>query len=382
VDATVAYHRERLAGDTARCLAVLDGPRLVGTYESFATELTLPGAACLPANAVTAVSVLPTHHRRGALTSMLTQDMGAARERGEAVSVLIAAEYPIYGRFGFGPTTSHAAYRLETAPARFTRDAPGSVDLVAPEALREVAPDLFERVRSEYPGQIARRPFYWDTRVGLKPSPFRTPDQHPRLAVYTSPGGEPQGYVVYDAQSEWAHGVPHGKLEVDELQAITPDAYLGLWRYLAEVDLVAEVTADMRRLDEPLAWLLADARKAWRQTMCADFLWLRALDTSRLLQSRRYATEDRLVLQVDDPLGLAGGRFALEGGPLGAQCHPTDAAADLSLNMSALGAISLGGVSLHVLHAAGRIQEERSGSLARAERLFHWPIAPWCSTFF
>ena len=202
------------------------------------------------------------------------------------------------------------------------------------------------------------------------------------MALYTSPSGEPEGYVVYNAQSEWVHGVPQGKLDIDELQAITPDAYLGLWRYLAEVDLVAEVTTDMRRLDEPLAWLLADARKAWHQTMRADFLWIRALDTPRLLQTRHYATEDRLVLQVDDPLGLAGGRFALEGGPLGATCQPTDVAADLSLSMSALGAISLGGVSLHTLHAAGRIQEERSGSLARAEHLFHWPIPPWCSTFF
>jgi predicted acetyltransferase len=381
-DPTAAYHRERLQGDTARCLAAVDDQRLVGTYESFATELTLPGAGCLPANAVTAVSVLPTHHRRGALTSMLTHDMHAARERGEAVSVLIAAEYPIYGRFGFGPTTSHAAYRLETTHAHFPRAAPGNVDLVAPETLRGIAPTLFERVRSEYAGQIARQPFYWDAHLGLIPSPWRSADQRPRLALYTSPAGEPEGYVIYEAQSEWIHGVPQGKLEVEELQAITPDAYLGLWRYLAEVDLVTEATMNMRRIDEPLAWLLADARKAWRQTARADFLWLRALDTPRLLQTRRYATEDRLVLRVDDPLGLSGGRFALEGGPLGATCQPTDASPDLSLGMSALGAIALGGVSLHVLHAAGLIQEERSGSLARAEHLFRWPIAPWCSTFF
>lgn len=313
---------------------------------------------------------------------MLTQDMFDARERGEAVSVLIAAEYPIYGRFGFGPATSHAAYRLATTHARFTRAAPGNVELVAPESLRAVAPNLFEHVRSEYPGQISRRPFYWDTRLGLKPSPWRAADHRPRMALYTSPGGEPEGYVVYDAQSDWVHGVPQGKLDIDELQAITPDAYLGLWRYLAEVDLVAEVTTDMRRLDEPLAWLLADARKTWHQTMRADSLWLRALDTPRLLQTRHYATEDRLVLQVDDPLGLAGGRFALEGGPLGATCLPTEASPNLSLSMSALGAISLGGVSLHTLHAAGHIQEERGGSLVRAERLFHWSIAPWCSTFF
>ena len=166
-DVTAAYHRERLDGDTARCLAAVDGQRLVGTYESFATDLTLPGAACVPANAVTAVSVLPTHHRRGALTSMLTQDMLAAKERGEAVSVLIAAEYPIYGRFGFGPATSHAAYRLATTHAHFTRAAPGNVDLVAPESLRAIAPNLFEQVRRDTRASNPARPFL----LGYPPRP-------------------------------------------------------------------------------------------------------------------------------------------------------------------------------------------------------------------
>jgi hypothetical protein len=42
----------------------------------------------------------------------------------------------------------------------------------------------------------------------------------------------------------------------------------------------------------------------------------------------------------------------------------------------------LGGVSLQVLSEAGRIEEERPGALLRAERLFRWPVTPWCSTMF
>ena len=60
----------------------------------------------------------------------------------------------------------------------------------------------------------------------------------------------------------------------------------------------------------------------------------------------------------------------------------TDAAADLRLSMLGLGAISLGGVSLNGLQQAGLIEEERPGGLERGERLFHWPVTPWCSTFF
>jgi len=60
----------------------------------------------------------------------------------------------------------------------------------------------------------------------------------------------------------------------------------------------------------------------------------------------------------------------------------TRASPDVRLGMPALGALSLGGVSAHVLQAAGRLEADTPRALERAERLFHWPIAPWCSTFF
>jgi predicted acetyltransferase len=381
-DAGAAFRRELLGDDFSRCLAAFDGSRLVGTYESFAAQLTQPGGSCVPANAVTAVGVLPTHHRRGALTGMLRHDLRLARERGEAASVLIAAEYPIYGRFGFGPATEQAAYALDTRYAAFTASAVGAVDLVEPPRLRELAPVIFERFRRMYPGQLDRGPFTWDVRLGLRPTPWRSADQPPRCALYSSPRGEPEGYLLYRVQSDWTHHVPSGALDVEELVTVSADAYLGLWRYMAAIDLVSEITADMRPLDEPLAWMLVDTRRALRQTNRSDFLWVRPLDTPRLLEARRYAAEAHVVFEVDDPLGLAGGRFALEGGPLGARCRATDAAADVRLDMPALGALSLGGVSARLLQAAGRIQEEAPGGVEQAERLFSWPIAPWCSTFF
>ena len=83
-----------------------------------------------------------------------------------------------------------------------------------------------------------------------------------------------------------------------------------------------------------------------------------------MLAARRYATDGRLVLEVSDPLDLCGGRFALEGGPHGATCQPTQASAELAWAPRRSGAISLGGVSLHVLAEAGLIEELRPGALA------------------
>ena len=48
-----------------------------------------------------------------------------------------------------------------------------------------------------------------------------------------------------------------------------------------------------------------------------------ALDVSRLLTTRSYATTGNVVLEVVDDQGLAGGRFALDASPDGATCVET-----------------------------------------------------------
>jgi predicted acetyltransferase len=377
-----AFRRDVLHQDLGRTLAAVDGGNVVGTLHSFAAELSLPGGTSLMADAVSSASVLPTHRRRGLLTHLLAADLHAARERGEVASILIPAEYPIYGRFGFGPAADRADYALDTATADFTRAAPGSVELVEPARLRELAPPIFDRFRRERPGQIDRGGPNWDTRLGLVEVPWADRQRASRYVVYCAPGGEAEGYAIYRSEQSSERHVPKVKLDVAELVTVSADAYLGLWRYCCEIDLVAQVTANMRCVDEPLPWLLVNPRAALREAVRTDMLWLRPLDVPQTLEARRYLSEGRVVLQVEDPLGLCGGRFVLEGGAQGATCRATDAAADLSMGLQALGAISLGGVSLHGLADGGLIEENAPGALMTAERMFRWPVAPWCSTFF
>ena len=377
-----AFRRDVLQQDLRRTLAAIDGDTLAGTLYSFPAELSLPGGTSLLADAVSAVSVLPTYRRRGLLTRMLSADLAAARERGEVASILVAAEYPIYGRFGFGPAAQRADYTIETAAAEFTRTAPGGVELVQASRLRELAPPLFDRFRRPRPGQIDRDGPNWDLRLGLAEAPWADGQRATRCVLYCAPGGAVEGYAIYRAEPKSERHVPKVSLDIAELVALSAEAYLGLWRYCCEVDLVAQVTAKMRSVDEVLPWLLANPRTALQETARTDMLWLRPLDVAQTLGARRYQCEGRLVLEVGDPLGLCGGRFALEGGPDGATCRASDASADLSMGMLALGAISLGGVSLHALADAGLIQEHAPGALMNAERLFRWPVAPWCSTFF
>lgn len=202
-DEGAAYRRETRGQDYARTVAAFDDQRVVGTYESFTAELTLPGGGCVPANAVAAVTVLPSYHRRGLLTRMITTDLQQAQERGEVASILYPAEYPIYGRFGFGSAIDRAEYTLTISAAHFTRKASGSVELVEPKQLLELAPALFDRFRRTHPGQIDRRQFGWDVRLGARHSPWSGPGPATRCALYTNQHGDAEGYVLYTVNSEW-----------------------------------------------------------------------------------------------------------------------------------------------------------------------------------
>lgn len=375
----VALRREVLHQPTPRTLGAFDGRTLVGTLHTFPTQLSVSGGQ-LEVDAVTSASVLPTHRRRGILRQMLGHDLRAARERGEAASILVAAEYPIYGRFGYGPAIEHATYTLDTQ-ACFLGAAPGQVEFVNRAAMRELAPCLFERFRRARPGQIARDSDWWDARLGERQPPW-TRGRPAHCAVYRDTSGEAQGYLLYHVAGNWERRVPRGTLEVGELIALTPEAYLGLWRFCSEIDLVATVHAGLRCTDEPLPWLLDNPRAAWLQTERADFIWLRPLDVPTALAGRRYACPGELVLEVHDPLGAADGRFILRGGPDGAECRATDGPPDLALSLAALGSLLLGGTRWRLLAEAGLVEEQRPGALDRAQVMFASGVTPWCSTFF
>jgi predicted acetyltransferase len=149
---------EYLLGDVdlERTWGAFDGERVVGTLRSFPTAFTVPGPAEVPVAALTNVTVAPTHRRQGLLTAMITADLRATADREEPVGILIASEYPIYGRFGYGPAIEGSGYSVDLASARFRRPGNGSVELVDLPMLRREAPGLYERFRLAQPGSIER----------------------------------------------------------------------------------------------------------------------------------------------------------------------------------------------------------------------------------
>lgn len=368
-----------------RAWGVRDRGRWVATLRAEGRVLTVPGAHGatreLPAHALTNVTVAATHRRRGLMAQMLDGSLRDARDRNEAVSILIAAEWPIYGRFGYAPATLSADYVFRrTRPGATVSGEPARVRQVERDEFGDLAPAIYAAARRRRAGQIDRPQAWWNAvlgREGMAPSP----ELPHNWFVHDGEDG-PDGLLAWKAVGDFGLIPPLGRLEVWDLAAASDPAYRDLWAYLSGIDVIDEVVLRNRPVDEPVRWLLGDGRTLV-MTEQVDFVWLRILDVPAALSARRYALAGELVLEVtdDDVGGHAAGRFHLTGDPERSHCEPTGRSPDLEITQRALASIYLGGFRLGQLPASAT-RELTPGALARADVMFSAPLAPWNATWF
>jgi predicted acetyltransferase len=359
-----------------------DGPRACGNFRSWPTELTIPGGSTLAAAAVSAVGVLPTHRRRGILTQMADAAHRAIRDAGEPLSILLASEYPIYGRYGYGPATRDATITVHTKETGMPGEMAGTLELapLTPET-RDALRAVFEVSRLRTPGEIWRRDITWDIDLGIVGDTFEDKPWRGFVVLHRGAGGDVDGYVRYKTDPKWDAG-PTGEIQVEDLHALNDEAYADIWRYLLSIDLATKIVASNRPVSDPLPWLLSNPRAAGIGRL-NDRLWVRIWDVPRALATRAYERAGALTLEIVDDEAWGGARrWRLEAGPDGATCRQTDAAPDLTLPIRAVGSVYLGGSRLRDVVRATGVDEHRAGALAEADALFRTAEEPWLSTFF
>ncbi|MEU9133020.1 GNAT family N-acetyltransferase [Kitasatospora sp. NPDC048540] len=381
-DGTEVRHRQFVPG---RWLAAVDhtaGGAFVGTYRSYDLELALPGGAAVPVHGITGVSVAATHRRRGLLSRMLNGDLAAARERGSVAAVLIAAEYPIYGRFGFGPATRMAGLTVDVPRSGGLRSglrtpAGGRIDFATPEEVRKLGPELYDRWRLTQPGALSRPAANWAMDTGEVVLPARG-WKEPFFAVHRDAAGVVTGLAVYRVDDKWIGMAPDSTLKVMDFLALDRPTANALWRLLFAVDWVQRIEVEDIGPDDPLPLLLANPRAATPHVSQTDFTWLRLLNLPAAFAVRRYAGPGRMVLAVTDPHGWTSGNWLLETASDGTgRCTPTELPTDLTLGVSELSTLYLGTEAASRLLAAGLLAEDTPGAAARLDHLLHTPMRAW-----
>lgn len=366
---------QRALTEVERTFAVRDAGRLVALGAAQSLDLSVPGGAAVGLAGVSLLAVLPTHRRRGLGRAMMRRLHEQARERGEPLAGLWASEGGIYHHYGYGVATRSAVVRLDH---RVAWRPPGGeappLGLVDLDRAVELARTQIAAARTH----LAGVPPLSDTR--LRRHLFHDPPAWREGAGprrFVAADGD-RGLISYRPHIEWPPDGPTGSVTVDWLMAADPAAEAALWRYLTDMDLVTSVVAVGRPPDDPVALLAEDARQVGMTI--TDGLWLRVLDPAAVLSARRYAADGRVVVEVIDDDGFAGGRYGLsvEGGAGVCGVAAERATADVTLPVSSLGAAVLGDQRLTRLARAGLADEHRPGALWQLDRMLATERAPWC----
>lgn len=366
---------ERLVFEADRSVVAERDGEIAGHAAAFTRDLAIPGGTVAAAH-VTMVSVGATHRRQGLLTRMIAEVHAVAAARREPIAVLWASEGQIYQRYGYGLAAQKLIlegrsrdvvwrHPLATDSGRLR-----GASVTSPDAFRAV----YESVWSTRPGWSNRNEAGWQYLLTDIPS-RREGATGLQAVTHEDASGQTDGYLIWRVKSDWDSAGPNGQVRIEELVAATPEAYRMLWQFALSVDLTRRFFLFISAPDEPFRFLVTEPRAI--QSKLSDALWLRILDLPAALAARRYAAAVDVVIEVTDERFPANhGRWHLVGSPDHAVCTPTDAPADLALDVHSLGAAYLGGTSLATLAAAGEVHEVRPGTLASASIAFGWHRPP------
>jgi predicted acetyltransferase len=371
---------ERKVFEPERSLAAFDGDEIIGTAAIMSFDLIVPEGEVAAAG-VTGVSVMPSHRRRGVLTSLMRTQLADIAAGPEPVAALFASESVIYGRYGYGPASGQLRYEIKRGEGAISvpGDAP-RLRIVEPRDSAESLKQVYETIRPTRPGMMSRSPAFWEV-VLADPAFFRDGNSPMRCLLAADDSG-PRGYALYATKPDWTEGAT---IDVEELFAADHATLAALWADLLSRDLAGRVTAGSRPVDDPLLHLLADPRRT--RARYTDGLWIRLIDLPAALAARSYSAAVDVVIEItDDWLPANAGRWRLvAGGPAGGtkpSCERTTAEPDLRMPVAALGAAYLGGTRLGGLATAGVIIQDRAGAVAELSTAMWWDPAPWAATHF
>ncbi|MGW2917609.1 GNAT family N-acetyltransferase [Streptomyces angustmyceticus] len=365
--------RHRHAGMLRAALRVgaYDDGQLAGVTGAHRRVLSIPGGQ-LPCAAVDFVSVLPTHRRRGILTSMMDGLWRRCAADGYPLACLWPSESAIYGRYGFGAATELCRMEIDSSRPLALRTAPDSrpLRLIDPAGAPARLAPHYDATLARRAGRFTRDESWWRCGAldldgaGMRAGQDGFGPVH--VVVLGAPGETPGGYAVYRTRGPGGSGP--GTVRVAELEAESGPAAAALWSYLVSIDLTSTVEIQGRPADDPLLHLAAD-RDQVRVTGQESDLWLRLLDVRAALTARSWAAPVDIVIDLRDTvLPANAGRFRLTAGPEGATWEPAAAdTPDLSLDVRELASCYLGGTPLRHFAHAGLAAEHTPGAVHRLD---------------
>ena len=354
-----------------RLLVCMDGDTMAGSGGADSFDMTLPGRAQVPVAGVAYITTAATHRRRGIQRSIMERIHDDARDRGDMAAILWASQSSLYPRYGYGNTIPVHNWYIDLRHTDF-ESAPEWTGKYVKKERDEAIPlmtEAYERTRPNQAGMITRSAKRWQYEI----HPVHTKDE---FFISYVEGDEALAYARYtidqDPEDEF-----RGTMHVIEAVAATDAAHAALWRFIFDQELVHEVKAHARPVDDPLVWMLDEPRRLQRKL--TDAIWMKFLDIPGMLEKRAYPVEDSLVLRIADAESGEAITYKLQTGTEGGRCTATNATPDLVMSEAELATMYMGAVECSMLADIGLVDvAPRSPDAAfRADAVFRTSPAGW-----
>ncbi len=218
----------------------------------------------------------------------------------------MAAETPIYGRFGYGMASTQLSLtiprcrRCRRCPVRPGSTSPWRSGMPRPTATSSPRSIATTRGCPEvWGGRAGRRARRRSSARRAKPTPLRSAAARKRCGCCSCATGptpcsptRPSAAPRRGARRCGGHGA-----HVREAVALAAAAAHRMWSVLLDLDLTSRVQISNLPVDDPIVSLLVDLRP--RRPDYQDNSWLRIVDLPAALAQRRYAGDVDVVLRGD-----------------------------------------------------------------------------------
>jgi predicted acetyltransferase len=231
-------------------------------------------------------------------------------------------------------------------------------------------------------GPFARSEVWW--REGL----LRHWDAGQRFdsdaVIWVGPDGRDEGYAIYFNRGiGFREGWARNEIFVRDFQALTSDAYLGLWEHLLTHDLADGIMTEAHP-DDPFQQLCEDPFKVEVSTG-SEGAMLRIVDIEKALAARPSVGTRAagFTARVEDrTLNWNNATWRIETAEGRTSAERTDAEPDVEMSVNTLASLYSGHLKPEVAAATGFVRVLRPESVAEMTQVFAVTDPPYCPDFY
>ncbi|MWV47489.1 GNAT family N-acetyltransferase [Paenibacillus sp. HJL G12] len=196
----------------------------------------------MPMAGIGGVATWPEYRRQGLVKELLTHSLKVMNDSGKLLSMLHPFSFPFYRKFGWEMFGEYKKYIIPTdkLPAKQVTEGTVRRDVTDIRVLNQV----YEAYAAGYNGMMVRSEERWKHSIL---------DDEGHTAVYYSPAGEPEGYLLYKAEKK--------ELLVEEFVWLNEESRRALWTFLSNHDsMVTQTVVAQMPANDGLTYSLADPR--------------------------------------------------------------------------------------------------------------------------